>query len=58
MGRYMTQRCPNCGRRYLQDWEEPDECPYCDGETQTDEVEDSDDDDRSDESAEWGGMDV
>ena len=58
MGRYMTQRCPNCGARYLQDWEEPDECPYCDGETQPEEVEDPDDDDRCDEAAEWGGMDV
>ena len=31
MGRYIVQKCPNCGRSHLQDWEEPDECPYCDG---------------------------
>ena len=51
MGRYMTNMCPNCKQRYLQDWEDPDECPYCDGG-------DSDDkDDRSDEADEWGGTD-
>jgi hypothetical protein len=39
MGRYMTQTCPNCKARYSQDWEEPDECPYCDVETEPEECE-------------------
>ena len=58
MGRYMTQQCPNCGAKYSQNWEEPDECPYCDGETKTEEYEpDYEPDDRIDHAAEWGGMD-
>ena len=32
MGRYFAKRCPDCGVTYMQDWEEPDECPYCNGE--------------------------
>ena len=37
MPRRITNICGVCGcRRYRQDWEEPDECPYCDGEVEDD----------------------
>ena len=39
MSRRITVTCNICGRKYLQDWEEPDECPYCDGEEECDEDE-------------------
>ena len=41
MGRYFAKRCPNCGRTYMQDWESPDECPYCDGGDSDDEDDDA-----------------
>ena len=42
MTRRITNTCNICGARYSQDWEEPDECPYCDGEeiVDDDEMED------------------
>ena len=27
--RRVTNRCPDCGERWTQDWEDPDECPRC-----------------------------
>jgi len=32
MPRKFSWTCPACGKKSLQDWEDPDECPYCDGE--------------------------
>lgn len=29
MARIIHRTCPNCGSVYMQDWEEPDECPHC-----------------------------
>jgi len=29
MRRNITNVCPICHRKYRQDWEDPDECPYC-----------------------------
>ena len=45
MPRRITNTCPICGSRYAQDWEDPDECPFCDGE----EIDDEDDDSGEDE---------
>ena len=45
MPRRITNTCPICGSRYTQDWEEPDECPHCDGE----DIDDDDDDSGEDE---------
>jgi uncharacterized Zn-finger protein len=28
--RTFTTTCSYCGMKFQQDWEEPDECPYCD----------------------------
>jgi len=42
--RRITNICPICGSRYSQDWEEQDECPYCDGEEIDDDDEESEED--------------
>ena len=44
MSRRITTTCPICGSRYSQDWEDPDECPYCDGEEEVDDDDDSGED--------------
>lgn len=47
MGRYMQLICSCCGRKYRQDWEEPDECPYCE---HIEDPEEEDDDEKIEES--------
>ena len=61
-GRKFTWLCPRCRKKSLQDWEEPEECPYCDGDEDEEDLEndnfpDYDDGDYGDEALEWGGRD-
>ena len=62
MSRYMKVRCPICGQRYTQNWEEPDECPNgceeSDGDCYNEPDGDDGDDYQRDEVAEFGGMDI
>ena len=32
MARRIREYCVHCGRSWVQDWEDPPECPYCPGE--------------------------
>jgi hypothetical protein len=42
MKRGFMIKCPDCGCRYFQDFENPDECPRCHNE-KPEEVEESED---------------
>jgi hypothetical protein len=46
MTRRITNTCNICGARYSQDWEDQDECPYCD----ENEADDGGDDDELEDS--------
>jgi hypothetical protein len=58
MSRPIKEHCPLCGHVWWQDWEEPSDCPACDGEADPDAEPDCEypeerDDDRGRE-VEWG----
>ena len=62
MGRYFKARCSICGRSWMQDYEEPDECPNeCENlgiHLRDEEPDEPNEDDDRDEAAEFGGMDI